>query len=511
MEMVLPWETCLQQYRYKYLALYHALRFAIHEGTLPGGTRLPSSRELAQLYGISRGSVAQAYDMLLAEGYVLPEVGRGTYVAPFMTEVTKRTAAQAELPISSWGQRMVDWDLSQTGAWSKRDAATQERGRIGGKGASPASPASHLSFSGGGGDMRHFPHAEWRSALAFAGREAAAGEDLIPDNPFGDESLRAAIAAHLRRSRGIAAEPAQICLFSGSMQAIALLTQLLLGEGEPAVVEDPGYHGIVKAVRACGGRPLQAALDGSGIVPQDWQARLLFVTPGRQFPTGAVLSSARRQELLAWARRKEAVIIEDDYDSEFRWGGRPLEPLKALDKDERVVYVGSFTNTMFASLRIGYAVLPPSLITPMRCAKALYEPTPPAVLEQRALARFMTRGEYDRHLRRMRRIYHARHDTLRSLLSEGELPQLFRALPADAGLHIYALWLRSEEEFQLLCELSVQNGVDFRDARTYGQAPAPPAACFSFAHLQTNELDEGIERLMKSWRLVQEKLNTRYN
>lgn len=505
LELVLPWEACLQQYRYKYLALYHALRSAIHEGTLAGGTRLPSSRELAQLYGISRGSVAQAYDMLLAEGYVLPEVGRGTYVASLMTEVTERSAAQAELPLSAWGQRMAE---GSSGGWSKRDAATQESGR---RGKTP-SLAGHLSFSGGGGDIRHFPHAEWRRALAFAGRETAAGGAAhIPEDPFGDESLRAAIAAHLRRSRGITAEPAQICLFSGSMQAIALLTQLLLGEGEPAVVEDPGYHGIVKAVRACGGSPLPAALDGSGIVPQDWQARLLFVTPGRQFPTGAVLSSARRQELLAWARRKEAVIIEDDYDSEFRWGGRPLEPLKALDRDERVVYVGSFTNTMFASLRIGYAVLPRGLTLPMRCAKALYEPTPPAAMEQRALARFMARGEYDRHLRRMRRIYHTRYDALCRLLSEDEMRGLFQVLPADAGLHIYARWLRSEEEFQLLCELSVQNGVEFRDARTYGRTPSLPAACFSFGHLKIDELAEGIRRLMKSWRLVQEKLNTRYN
>ncbi|MNH99216.1 HTH-type transcriptional regulatory protein GabR [compost metagenome] len=504
LDLMLPWETCLQQYRYKYLALYHALRSAIHEGTLPGGARLPSSRELAQLYGISRGSVSQAYDMLLAEGYVLPEVGRGTYVAPLITEMAERTPARAELPLSAWGHRMLDWH-SGTRDMVRDLSGTKGSDRRSGE------PPSHLSFAEGGTDMRHFPHAEWKSALAFAGKEAVASETLIPEEPFGDESLRAAIAAHLRRSRGITAEPAQICLFSGSMQAIALLTQLLLGEDEPAVVEDPGYRGIVKAVRACGGRPLPAALDGSGIVPQDWQARLLFVTPGRQFPTGAVLSSPRRRELLAWARRKDAVIIEDDYDSEFRWGGRPLEPLKALDKDERVVYVGSFTKTMFATLRIGYAVLPPGLITPMRCAKALYEPTPPAMLEQRALARFMIRGEYDRHLRRMRRIYHARHDALCSLLSEGEMHNLFRVMPADAGLHIYALWRRSEEEFQMLCELSVQNGVDFRDARTYGLTPSLPAACFSFAHLQMNELAEGVQRLIKSWRLVQEKLNTRYN
>lgn len=500
MDLTLPWESYLKQYRYKYMALYHALRSSIHEGTLAGGTRLPSSRELAGLYGISRGSVSQAYDMLLAEGYLLPEVGRGTYVASIIPETAEKKTGQADLPLSAWGQRMTGPDPVAEHMWEEEDR------RWGNPGDDSLLP-SFISFSEGGADMRHFPQAEWKSALAYAAKEATASDLPVSEDPFGDPGLRSAVAAHLRRSRGIAADPAQICLFSGSMQAIALLTQLLLGEGEPAVVEDPGYRGIVKAVRACGGRPLPAALDGSGIVPQDWPARLLFVTPGRQFPTGAVLSSPRRRELLAWARRREAVIIEDDYDSEFRWGGRPLEPLKALDRDERVIYIGSFTKTMFTSLRIGYAVLPPGLVAPMRRAKALFEPSSPGRLEQRALARFMNRGEYDRHLRRMRRIYHGRHDSLCELLSTGEMGLLFRVIPADAGLHIYARWRRSEEEFHQLRDTAAQCGVDFRDAGYYSLKASEPAACFSFSHLQIEELKEGVHRLLGSWRLVQDRAN----
>ncbi|GIP24082.1 PLP-dependent aminotransferase family protein [Paenibacillus sp. J22TS3] len=498
MDLTLPWEASLRQHRYKYLALYHAIRTSIHEGRLPGGTRLPSSRELAGLYGISRGSVAQAYDMLLAEGYLLPEVGRGTYVAPWVAKPEKEQAAKAKLPLSPWGKRVSEIQGRPAGS----SASTRQGGNE-----APRSP-DFISFSEGGADMRHFPQAEWKSALAYAAKEETADDNLSPEDPFGDERLRSAVAAYLRRSRGIAADAAQICLFSGSMQAIALLTQLLLGEGEPAVVEDPGYHGIFRAVQACGGRALPAMLDGSGIVPQDWPARLLFVTPGRQFPTGAVLSSPRRRELLAWARRHEAVIIEDDYDSEFRWGGRPLEPLKALDREERVIHIGSFTKTMFTSLRIGYAVLPPGLIQPVRRAKALFEPTPPGRLEQRALARFMARGEYDRHLRRMRRLYHSRHDALRGQLSTGEMAQLFRVLPADAGLHIYAEWRRTPEEFRRLRAAAVEAGVDFRDAGYYRLTAGEPAACFSFSHLQLEEINKGIQRLLEAWGLVQDMGNT---
>ncbi|GJM83862.1 hypothetical protein HMSSN139_63580 [Paenibacillus sp. HMSSN-139] len=159
-----------------------------------------------------------------------------------------------------------------------------------------------------------------------------------------------------------------------------------------------------------------------------------------------MLSHARRRELLAWAARRNAVIVEDDYDSEFRWGGRPLEPLKALDREERVVYVGSFSKTMFAALRVGYAVLPRALVRPVASAKALYEPVPPARLEQRALARFMRTGGYERHLRRMRRHYGAKQEAFRRGM-ERELGELFRLRPADAGLLLYAEWRRTPEEY----------------------------------------------------------------
>ncbi|MFD1178307.1 PLP-dependent aminotransferase family protein [Paenibacillus puldeungensis] len=490
-DFTVPLSSYTEKYRYKYLALFHALRSAIHDGTLPEGTRLPSTRELAEMYGLSRGSVSQAYEMLLAEGYVRTTVGSGTFVTGVLGKAPESAAATAQMTLSPWGSRMVA-AMQQSGDAAEGLANTP----------APAAAEALISFRDSGPREALFPSAEWKSALAWVARSKHGAHAAAAADPAGDRELRAAIAAHLRRSRGISADAEQICLFNGSMQAITLLTQLLLGEGEPAVLEDPCYYGITRAVSACGGVAVPAQLDGEGMVPRDFVARLLFVTPGRQFPTGVVLSPARRRELLAWAARRNAVIVEDDYDSEFRWSGRPLEPLKALDRDERVVYIGSFSKTMFAALRVGYAVLPRSLIRPVTLAKALYEPAPPAHQEQQALARFMLTGGYERHLRRMRRHYGAMQAALRQGL-EQEIGDLFELRPADSGLLVYALWRRSPEEFQAFREAAYARGVVFRNAEIYRQTPGPPAACFGFAHLDKNALYEGISRLKEAWKDIQ--------
>ncbi|MCM3700482.1 PLP-dependent aminotransferase family protein [Paenibacillus macerans] len=541
------------KYRYKYLALYHALRDAIHNGTLPEGTRLPATRELAAMYGLSRGSVSQAYDMLHAEGYVRTIIGGGTFVTGMVASRQETSDRMAQVVLSPWGRRVMSV-MDRTGEQRGAGAAGGEAGggvRLpAGVAAALASPEPDgvISYRDSGPWAAGFPAAEWKSALAWAVRGRSGGhvegvrgtgaaglagaggsradtgrggaertdiggtalESAGPGHtgmdPLGELELRQAIAAHLRRSRGISADAEQICLFNGSMQAIMLLTQLLVGEGEPAVLEDPCYYGIARAVAACGGVAVPAQLDGQGIVPRDWDARLLFVTPGRQFPTGVVLSHARRRELLKWASRRNAVIVEDDYDSEFRWGGRPLEPLKALDQEERVIYIGSFSKTMFAALRIGYAVLPHSLVRPLASAKALYEPAPPARLEQRALARFMRTGGYDRHLRRMRRYYGAKQEAFRIRL-ESELGGLFRLQPADAGLLMYALWRRSPEEYRAFQAAANRRGVLFRDAAIYRLTPGEPAACFCFAHLDEETLLEGVNRMQAAWIDIQENGN----
>jgi GntR family transcriptional regulator/MocR family aminotransferase len=360
-----------------------------------------------------------------------------------------------------------------------------------------------ISFLPDVGPMEYFPYAEWRSALTYAGGKGG-GSLHNYTHPAGDLQLREAIAGHLRVTRGIAAEASNIVLFSGSMQGIVLLVQLLVNKGDPVIIENPGYHGIHRAVQACGGMILPADVDASGIIPQDWKAQMLFVTPSRQYPTGVVLSLGRRRQLLAWAEKNAAVIVEDDYDSEFRWGGRPIEPLKALDSGNRVIYLGSFSKTMFAGLRLGYAVLPSSLVEPVVCAKALYDPFSTGVLEQRALAHFMSRGHYGRHLRRMTRIFGARYDILCSLMTK-HVPELFTLVPSDAGLHIYAIWRQSPQQFTDFVSAAKARGVEFRDASLYELESSLPAACFGFAHLDENTLTEGVLRLVKAWKDVQKQ------
>lgn len=498
MNITLAYDQYLAEHRYKYLALYHALRAAILEGNLQGGTQLPSTRSLAMHYHLSRGSVSQVYDMLLADGYVRAETGRGTFVsedsfasASIRSDGEKLAlgnaadaagrdyASEYTIPLSAWGKRLL---TRPTPRYERRDENV-------------------VSFISSGMRMEHFPYSEWRSALSYAGgKQGGLLQRVCP--PQGDEGLRSAIAAHLRMTRGIRADAEHIVLFSGSMQGIVILTQLLLDAGDSAVVEDPGFHGIRRAVEITGGRLIGGKLDRRGLVPEDWDAGLLFVTPSRQFPTGVVLPLERRRALLEWAQRHDAIIVEDDYDSEFRWSGRPIEPLKALDHEERVVYIGSFSNTMFSGLRLGFAVLPPSLVQPTIAAKALYEPLPVGLLEQRALARFMNTGGYGRHLRRMTRIYGERGRILRALLTE-RLKELFEPLPGDAGLHIYARWLRSSEEYAAFRAAVRRYDTDFRDAAMYQLLPAEHAACFSFAHLNAEELEEGIKRLLLAWEDVQ--------
>lgn len=477
MELWLPLDSYELQHRYKYLALYHALRDAIHAGTLEAGARLPSTRVLATQYDMSRGSVAQVYDMLMADGYVHAYTGKGTYVTESLSS-QHHVQTEAVLPLSPWGERLLSL------------RAEQERSR------EEVQPAheSVINFRMQRLLTEHFPAAEWKSALAAVHRSGW----REPEGAAGDPELREAIAAHLRWTRGIQAEASQIVLFSGSIQGITLLCQLLITEGSPVVLESPGYQGIVHAVRSCGGQVIPAEVDEGGIIPQDWKAQTLFVTPTRQFPTGAVLGLERRRALLSWASKQNAVIVEDDYDSEFRWGGRPIEPLKVLDREQRVIYIGSFSQTMPASFRLGYAVLPRSLVQPLLAAKALYEPVSPALLEQRALARFMTRGGYMRHLRRLTRLYGERHDFFVEEMRRC-LPQAFTMQPGDSGLTIYAVWNGDQASYERFTQHVHEQGVLFRDVEQYRLMPGHAAICFGFAHLEQAVIREGIQRMRAAW------------
>ncbi|WP_308635586.1 MocR-like pyridoxine biosynthesis transcription factor PdxR [Paenibacillus silvisoli] len=484
MDFRIPYERFYSELGRKTDALFHALREAIVSGTLAGGTRLPSSRKLAELYGVSRGAVNQAYEMLIAEGYVRAAGGSGTFVAE--AQVTEPSGggrfAGAQVQLSDWAQRLTA---------SRNLFASLETYPV-----IALSGTDQISFRVGQVDSSQFPVEEWKSAL-----HAEVRDMLLADFPDirsdveGYLPLREAIAADLRRERGIRADASQICITNGSMHGIALLTMLLVRPEFPVVVENPGYSGIRRAITAAGGTILAAAVDDDGIVPQDWPSQLLVVTPTRQFPTGAVLSAKRRAELLQWAARRGAVILEDDYDSEMRWGGRPVEPLKALDRDGRVVYMGTFSKTMFVDLRIGYVVLPESLVEPFRLAKALLEPRPPAMVEQRALARFIASGSYSRHLRRKKRVTGRRLLAFREEV-ERRLARWFRFIPADAGFHMYAEWRGDAASYARLREACGKAGVNWSvgDALWTDEMPSC-SALFGFEHLSESRIAEGARRI----------------
>jgi GntR family transcriptional regulator/MocR family aminotransferase len=347
--------------------------------------------------------------------------------------------------------------------------------------------------------MSHFPRAEWARCMYDQVRQMMKMPLREPSAAEGHYGLREAIAQHLQRERGIDASAERIVIVNGSMQAIALLAQILVDSGDPVVVESPGYPGAISAVIAAGGLPLRGEVDERGLVLQPWEdARLLIVTPTHHFPTGAVLGMERRQQLLRWAAERDAVIVEDDYDSEFRHRGRPLEPLKVLDREGRVVYIGTFSKTMLQELRIGYVVLPEGLHAAFAAAKRLFEPYAAGQLEQSTLAAFMRSGGYARHLRRMRRVHAGKFLQLQELLQD-KLSTLFEWVESDAGLHLFGWWRGDPATYAAYAARCREAGVSWTDAGSYDMPNGRCGACFGFSHLSGLEMQEGIQRMLTAW------------
>ncbi len=492
--MIFPvaYSAKLAEYGSKHLALYHAIREAITDGKLPPGDRLPSTRQLSVLYGVSRGSVSLAYEMLAAEGFVQAGVGQGTFVAGWGEEENASMIGLgdeagnplAEPALTAWGRRLMELQAPSPSTAPPHFQSDR---------------AEPISFVPEGVGTQWFPWLEWKAEVALQWKRFGASWKSEADSTEGSLPLRQALANRLRRERGIACEADQIVITAGSMQAIMLLTQLLLEEGKKAVIENPCYMGIKRAILATGADYIAETVDGSGIVPHDWAAQLLLVTPTRQFPTGAVLSYERRRALLSWASRRNAWIVEDDYDSDFRYGGRPIEPLKSLDREGRVVYVGTFSRSMCTGVRIGYAVAPKELIQPLILAKKLYDPYPSGIAEQQALAAWMTEGGYDRHMRRMRRVYGKLEGKLRRGLDH-HLGSLFEVVPSDAGLHLYAEWKNNSDDYRLLVHECARRGVLWKDGMGYAShehqgneaVASGCSALFGFAHLDEGKIDEGV-------------------
>jgi GntR family transcriptional regulator/MocR family aminotransferase len=376
--------------------IYGAWRDGILSGRFRRGERVPASRTFALTYGVARVTVTAAYDQLLAEGYFETRRGSGTFVSSEIPDdalrpvVIKRTVAAppASARLSAFGGRL--------GAIGQR-------------------PSSHLpiNLSDASPDLTRFPSALWRRLVSRHLRHPSPAVFGYAASPAGHEPLRREIATYLARARAVRCSPDQIFVVNGSQQALDLCVRVLLDPGEEVAVENPGYLGVRQLLTAHGARLVALPVTSAGVSLERLtdRTRLVHVTPSHQFPTGVSMTLGRRLELLEWARSRGAVVLEDDYDSEYRYTGPPLPAMHSLAAGANVIYLGTFSNVMFPGLRLGYVVVPPALAGPFSTAKWLADRHTP-MLEQAALADFMAEGHLDRHVRRMRRLYKRRRDVL---------------------------------------------------------------------------------------------------
>ncbi|GAA3529957.1 PLP-dependent aminotransferase family protein [Amycolatopsis ultiminotia] len=394
--------------------IYRQIRAAVLDGRLRDGDALPPSRELAQRLAVSRTTVTAAYDRLTAEGFLTGRAGAGTYVrAGAAPDPAEPVAAPAD-------------GVQPRPEWTEL----------------PAPPGSfatapEFDFRAGVPDVRRFPFDTWRRLTTQSLRASRPGL-LTYGEPQGDPRLRTELARHLAVSRNVRVRPEDVVITSGAQQTTDLVARVLLRPGDLAAVEDPGYPPPRLLLGTLGVRVAAVPVDEEGIVVDAIPAgtRLVHVTPSHQYPLGVAMSLARRRALLDWAERTGAVVLEDDYDTEFRYSGRPLEPLHSLDSHGRVAYAGSFSKVLSPALRLGFLAAPPALTEAIVKAKYLADWHSPGI-EQAVLAAFLAEGGFARHIRRMRGVYRERHDLLVDGL-RSELGDVLAPVPSAAGLHLSA-------------------------------------------------------------------------
>jgi GntR family transcriptional regulator / MocR family aminotransferase len=456
--------------------VYSGIRQAVLTGAVSPGSRLPSTRDLAEQLGISRTVVLLAYEHLLAEGFVEGRGGSGTFVSEGVDlNLARRTRKMTRLQLSRLGNAV-------SGSGSTVDTPQ------------PRPVAPRYNFIYGRSDLATFPFAVWRRLLLRSAREASMRQfDYGPAQ--GSTELRAAICAHLRRSRSVVCTPDQVIVVNGSQQALDLVIRVLVDPGDAVALENPQYDGTREALRAAGARLRPVRVDREGLDPTQLpnDAKLVFVTPSHQFPTGAVLPLHRRLALLEWARRQNAVIVEDDYDGEFHYDGRPLESLQGLDREGRIVYIGTFSRTVFPSMRIGYLVAPASLVPALTAAKWLSD-LHSASLEQQTLADFISGGMYERHLRRLRRKNTTRRTALLEAIAE-HLGDRVEVTGEGAGAQV-ALWPRKKVVEREVVAAALRKGVGiYGTAHCWLKQPTRPGFILGYARLRDQEIREGIRLL----------------
>jgi len=468
-----------------YRRIYHALKSSIRGGRLGPAARLPSTRALAGDLGVSRNTVMLAYEQLAAEGYLVSRDRSTTAVAEKLVlgAVTESKPSEIKTTpkLSAYAER-----LTKNPAMRLSGSSTIRAG-------------VRYDFRYGRPAVDEFPRDIWRRLIAARARRTSR-DRLGYASPAGYAPLRAALAEYLRRARGLSCDAERILIVNGTQQAIDLAARVLLDPGDGAVVEEPGYPGATIPFEAAGAKLIRVPVDAEGLDPSrlppaNARTRLAYVTPCHQFPTGVIMPLERRLALLHWAQRAGAWVLEDDYISEFRYEGSPLEALQALDRDGRAIYIGTFSKTLFPALRLAYLVLPHALVRPFLAAKWAADRFSP-MLPQEALADFIASGQFERYLRRAGARNAARRRTLIEALRQhfGERVEI---AGENTGVHLL-VWLNGVRPgaTDALIARAARAGVGLYSVSPfYAQPQRRAGLLFGYASLNETEIRTGIRLL----------------
>jgi len=465
-----------------YRWLYEELRGAILAGHLRPGARLPATRDLAAQYGLSRPTIVTAFEQLHSEGYVEGKVGSGTYVSQTLPDQLLHAPKAASRPrkhrrrlaLSAYAHRLQPL---------RRTDSSRVR-----------------AFRGNLPALNEFPTALWAQVAARRLRNVPA-RLLAGGEARGYRPLREAVAEYLNTSRGVKCSADQVLIISGVQEALNRAAHLLLNPGDPVWMEEPGYPGATLAFRSVGGQVCPVPVDAEGLnldagVKRWPRPRMIYVTPGHQFPLGVTMSLRRRLSLLEWARRSRALIFEDDYDSEYRYSGRPIPALQGLDKSSVVIFAGSFSLVLFPSLRLGYVVVPPDMVDIFAAAASISTHHPP-LIDQAILCDFIRAGHFARHVRKMRALY-AERLTVLIESARARLGDMLEIGNVEAGLRTVG-WLRHGISAERVARAAAERDVEVVPLSRYGSGRSPRnGLVLGFAAVDGRELKRGVEELARA-------------
>ena len=467
--------------------LYQSFSETILNGQLRPGMKLPSTRELSEQLRISRNTVMNAFEQLLADGFLEGRIGSGTYV-------TEQVPEQFRSPESSGSARRAPRNphLSQIAS----ELVNESRNMV--------TPAGLGAFRVSNPAVDLFPWTVWHRILGDCARRQSR-EQLSYSGPLGLLSLREAVASYLRASRNVRCEAAQVMIVSGSQQAICLTAQVLLNQGDRVLLEDPCYRGAREAFHLNGMRVGAVPVDSEGFSTERAKhmfpdARLAYVTPSHQYPLGVTMSLKRRLELLDWAAANNTWVIEDDYDSEYRFVSRPLSSLQGLSEKEQVIYAGTFSKVLFPAIRIGYLVVPHDLVeafAAVRSAADIFAPT----LIQLVLTEFLNQGHLARHLRRMRSIYAERLNCLTETVRT-RMSGLACIEVADSGLHVVAFPTRPADDRLLSAEATKHGVITTPLSPCYAGFERRSGLILGYGSADIPQIEKGIESLVRVFEKV---------